>query len=90
VLFGVLQSPLEALNLASGVHQALFASEKRMARGANVDVQILFRRVRLPGVATTTRDRGHFVFGMDASFHFRSPMLPRKSELRYQKSVGVG
>jgi hypothetical protein len=69
VLFGVLQSPLEALNLARGIHQALFACEKRMTCGAHVDMQILFRRARLPGIATTTRDRGQFVFGMDASFH---------------------
>jgi hypothetical protein len=31
VLFGVLKSPLEALNLAGGVHEPLLTSEKRMA-----------------------------------------------------------
>src|SRR5262249_30357196 len=68
-LLCVLEAALETLNLTSRIDQALLASEERMARRADVDVQTLLGRPRLPGVATATGDGGLFVFGVDASFH---------------------
>jgi hypothetical protein len=68
----VLEAPLEALNLARCIDQALLASEEGMARRANVDMQTLLGRPRLPGVATATGNGGLFVLRMNSGFHWKN------------------
>jgi len=68
-LLGLLEASLEALDLTSGIDQTLLTREKRMTRRTHVDVQTLFGRSRLPGIAAATGDGGHVVIGMDACLH---------------------
>jgi hypothetical protein len=44
----VLETPLEPLDLARGIDQALLTREERVALRADIDVQILLRRAGLP------------------------------------------
>src|SRR5438270_12662880 len=44
LLLGVLETALEALDLSSRVNQALLAGEERVARRADVDVEVVFGR----------------------------------------------
>jgi hypothetical protein len=48
LLLGVLEAPLESLDLARGIDQTLLTGEKRMALRTDVDVQIFLRRAGLP------------------------------------------
>jgi len=59
----------ELLDAARGIDEFLFASEKRMARGANTDLQPLPRRARVVGCATGAGDGGFFILGMNVGFH---------------------
>src|SRR6476646_5476424 len=59
----------ELLDSASGIDEFLFAGEKRMARGANTDLQPLTRRTRVVGRATGAGDGGFFILGMNVGFH---------------------
>ena len=60
----------EFLNAASGVHDFLLASVKRMAVRADLDMQCLVdSRSSLEGVTTAASDLDFKVFGVDAGFH---------------------
>jgi hypothetical protein len=48
----------ETLDSAGGVHQFLFAGEKRMAFGANFHADVFLCRPHLDRVAAGTLDRG--------------------------------
>lgn len=54
----------EALNLASGVHNALLTGVERVADIAQVRAQVLARRARREGVSARARDRRIFVLGV--------------------------
>jgi hypothetical protein len=61
--------PQEPLDATSGVHVFHLAGEKRMARGANFDVNFPFGAAGLERIATTAGYRGLDVFRMDTLFH---------------------
>jgi len=48
VFLGLLQTPLESLDLARGIDKALFTGKERVTLGTHVDVQIFLRRAGLP------------------------------------------
>jgi hypothetical protein len=60
---------LEALDATSRIHQLLFASEERMAVGADFDVQFFFGGTRRPGVAASAGHTAFVVIRMDSFFH---------------------
>ena len=62
----------EALDATGGVHDALLAGEEGVALAADVEVDGLLRRARLPGVAAGANNRGFDVPGVDFFFHFGS------------------
>ncbi len=59
------------LHAACGVDEFLFASEKRMASGANADFNITTRGARVIDRATRADDIGLVILWMNARFHFR-------------------
>jgi hypothetical protein len=56
---------LEALDAPAGVDQLLFAGVERVALGAKLDVQIVFRRPRVELVAARAVHIGKGVIGVD-------------------------
>jgi len=54
---------------AGGVEEFLFASKERVALGANFHVDIAHRGTGFDHMATSTSDRGRFIFRMDTCFH---------------------
>lgn len=61
----------EFLNTAFGVNDLLLAGEKRMAGGANLDVNVLTGRSRFDDITTGAGNRGVKIFRMDTGFHHR-------------------
>src|SRR5690242_11502138 len=59
----------ELLDPARGIDEFLLTSEKRVARGANTDLQPLPRRTRVVGRATGAGDGRFFILGMNVGFH---------------------
>jgi hypothetical protein len=56
---------LEALDATTGVDQLLFAGVERVALGAEVDVQIVFRRPRVELVPARAVHVGELIIGVD-------------------------
>jgi hypothetical protein len=56
---------LEALDAPAGVDQLLFAGVERVALGAELDVQVVFRRPRVELVAARAVHVGKLIIGVD-------------------------
>src|SRR5262245_7775353 len=69
---GLLEPALEALHPAARVDQLLLARVKRMAFGADLDVEVLLRRARPELVAARARHVGENVVGVDVGLHRRA------------------
>lgn len=68
--FSLAVSSPKPLDPTSSVNQLLFAGEKGVAGGANLQVDIAFMtRAGLEGAAAGTTDVYKFVGGMDIAFH---------------------
>ncbi len=59
---------LEALDAAAGVDQLLLAGVERVALGAELDVQVVFRRPRVELVAARAMHVGERVLGVNSAF----------------------
>src|SRR5256885_2248412 len=69
---GFFEALLEALDATAGVDQLLLAGVERMARGADLDVQLGLRgtrRERVPAAAVHGREH---ILGMDSGLHLRA------------------
>src|SRR5262249_55672952 len=60
----------EAFDAPGGVHEPLLAGEERMARAADVRVNLRPRRARFERISATADDRGGGVLGMNVGFHW--------------------
>lgn len=60
---------LKLLNTSRGVNEAHLAREERMAGRTNFDRDVLAGAARGEFIATTTKDRGLFVFGVNTFLH---------------------
>ena len=59
----------ELLHTTRRIYELLFASEKRMASGANADFNILLGGTRVINRATSTGNIGYVIIWMNARFH---------------------
>jgi hypothetical protein len=62
-------APVEALDPARGIDEALLSGVKRMALGTDFDVEFAHRRAGLKSVAARAGNNAATVFGMDCGFH---------------------
>jgi hypothetical protein len=62
-VFGL--ATLEPLDASTGVDQLLFAGVERVALGAELNVQVVFRRPRVELVAARAMHVGEGVIGVD-------------------------
>lgn len=62
----------EFFNTPGGIDEFLFASEKRMASGANADFNITTRRARVINRAARADNVGLVILRMNARFHVRN------------------
>src|SRR6187549_1735281 len=68
----------EFLHPAGGIDELLFAGEKRMASGADTDLDVLLRRTGVVNRTAGAGDFGFEIFRMDVRFHGkRASNLPR-------------
>src|SRR5207253_5224834 len=77
---GLLEPALEALDPATRVHQLLLAGVERVASGADLDVDLGFRRAGLEGAPAGADDVREDVLGMDLRLHL---------DPRYQRLFGA-
>ena len=61
---------VEAINTSTGVNQLLLAGIERVALGADLNTNVLLGGASRKDVATSTADRGLFIFGVDTFLHF--------------------
>ena len=61
---------VEAINTSTGVNQLLLAGIERVALGADFNTNVLLSGAGRKDVATSTANRGLFVFGVDTFLHF--------------------
>ena len=71
----VLVAFAETLHTTSGIDDLLLTREKRMAVGADFNVQFVFGRPGVDHVATKTSDGAVDVFRMNILFHFSCYLL---------------
>ena len=70
-------APVKAVNASRRVDQFLLAGKERMARRADLHVQVLFsRRAGLESVSTRTGNSDFVIFRMNSWFHFFWPSCP--------------
>ncbi len=62
----------EFFNTSGGINEFLFASEKRMASGANADFNITTRRARVINHAARADNVGLVILRMNSRFHVRN------------------
>ena len=74
-MLALLNVPHESFHLASRVHDPLFPGEKRVALGADVSLEGLTRRPRLPAVTAGAGNGDLLVFGMNARLQRNPPHL---------------
>ena len=64
---------LELLDASGSINELEFASEKRMARAANINFQLRHSAARCERIATAALHRGDHVVGMNVFFHITNP-----------------
>ncbi len=64
---------LELLDASGSINELEFASEKRMARAANINFQLRHSAACCERIATAALDRGDHVVGMNVFFHITNP-----------------
>ena len=60
---------VETIDTSTGVNQLLLAGIERVALGADFNTDVLLGGAGRKDVATSTTNRGLFVFGMDTFLH---------------------
>ena len=70
--FGAAVATSEFLDASGCIDKFLFASEKRMAGGANADFNITPRRTRVINNAARAHDIGLMIFRMNARLHVKN------------------